>query len=312
MKKFFYVLLSLALIFNSSFFAFGCDKGGQDQGLVVYTSFYTLYDFASKIAQDKAKIYNIMSGGGDAHSWEPSAKDIVKLNKADIFIYNGLGLEHWADKVLNSIEKDVLIVRVSDGIEALEDEHDDYHESGDPHIWLSPKNAKIILKNIKDTFSQADPQNAQFYKDNYERYADLCDELDSSFEDELSGFEKRDIAVMKNAFSYLCHEYDLNQVALSRSHESDPNNIEMKDFIKYIIDQNVKVVFYEQASLDLAKAVKDEVSKTKKGLEIELDVLNSLEVLSEQDLKNGDDYFKIMRKNLDSIKKALQKQNGTA
>ena len=310
MKKFFacfLIIIALSLPFGVA----GCGDDDQDQGLKVYTSFYTLYDFATKIAQDKANVYNIMPAGADAHSWTPSAKDIVKLNKADIFLYNGLGLEHWTDQVIKTLDKNILIVKVSDNIDAIcsddhehEHHHDDHdHEITDPHIWLSPKNAKIILQNIKDAFVQADPNNAQSYFDNYEHYAQQCDELDSEFQTKLKDFSKRDIVVTKNAFSYLCQEYNLDQEALGSAHQTDPDATKMSEVIKFIEDNNVKVVFYEPMSLNFAQALTKDAT-------VELKLLNPLESLSEQDLNKGNDYFKIMCQNLEAINYALEQQNG--
>lgn len=305
MKKIFYC--ALCFLISLSFIFSGCDNK-QEQGLKVYTSFYTLYDFAAKITQDKAKVYNIMPSGADAHSWTPSAKDLVNLNKADIFIYNGLGMEHWTDQVLKTLDKKVLTVRVSEGVEAEEHDHDHEHnEAADPHIWLSPLNAKIILKNIKDALVKADSQNADFYEQNYEYCAALCDELYNNFID-LKDFEKRDVVVTKNAFYYLCEAFDLKQTALTRSHSSEPSLGKVAEIVDYIIDNGVKVIFCDPFSLDEAQTLKTEVSK--EGKTVEIATLNPLENLSAQDLKNGNDYFKIMQDNLNAILNALKKQNG--
>ena len=303
MKKIFYC--ALCFLISLSFIFSGCDNK-QEQGLKVYTSFYTLYDFAAKITQDKAKVYNIMPSGADAHSWTPSAKDLVNLNKADIFIYNGLGMEHWTDQVLKTLDKKVLTVRVSDGIsEEHDDDHD--HENIDPHIWLSPQNAKIILKNIKDALVQADSANAEFYEQNYQDCADRCDELYNGFLG-LKNYPKRDIVVTKNAFSHLCEAFDLNQIALSQSHSSEPNPDRIVQVVNDIVANGVKVIFCDPFSLDEAQTLKTEVSK--KGKTVEIATLNPLENLSAQDLKNGNDYFKIMQDNLNAILNALKKQNG--
>jgi zinc transport system substrate-binding protein len=301
MKK--VVYCALCLLFIS--FAFSGCNNEQEQGLKVYTSFYTLYDFTAKIAQDKAGVFNIMPSGADAHSWTPGAKDLVNLNKADIFIYNGLGMEHWTEQVVKTLDKKVLKVRVSDGVSEDGLEHD--HENTDPHIWLSPQNAKLILKNIKDAFVQVDSDNAEFYEQNYQDYAGLCDEMYSDFI-ELKDYQRRDIVVTKNAFSHLCRAFDLNQVALSQSHSSEPNPVKIDEIVQYIINNDVKVIFCDSSSLDEAQTLKTEVSR--QGRTVEISTLNPLESLSEQDLKNGKDYFKIMRDNLNAIKDALQKQNG--
>jgi len=314
MKKLSAYLFGFILMFSLMFGFSGCEPKDQEQGLKVYTSFYTLYDFATKIAQDFAKVYNIMPAGADAHSWTPSPKDIVNLNKADMFIYNGLGMEHWTEQVVKTLDSNLLIVKVSEDIEVLggdqaRSEHNGHdHEAVDPHIWLSPKNAKVILENIKDAFVQIDPDNSEKYETNYNYHAELCDELDSQFQSGLEDFSRRDIVVTKNAFSYLCKEYNLTQTALGSPHETNPSAEKFAEIADFIKNNNVKVIFYEPMSQNFAQTLAMEASS--KGAQVEIKVLNPLESLTQDDLKKGNDYFKIMRDNLDAIKYALNKQNG--
>lgn len=308
MKRWFLVCLLIV-----PFFMFGCKDKADDGKIKVYASFYTMYDFAQKIAGDDIKVYNIMPQGADAHDYEPSTKDIINLNKADIFIYNGLGMEHWVDKVLASLNNPNLkVVKASDGVSIIDGGHEDEHEGeeehnkADPHIWLSPKNAKIILSNIKDAFVEIDPDNAQIYQSNYERYAQECDNLDNEFRTQLQGFEKRDIIVSHQAFSYLCQEYNLNQIALLGLHSESSNPKKLAEIIQEIKTKNIKVVFYEPAS---GKELFSNLNK-EDGVKVELVPLNPLESLTSSEIKNNADYFSVMRANLFAIKNALTLQNG--
>jgi len=77
-------------------------KGGERKDsdkINVYASFYTMYDFANKIGGDRINLVNIMPAGTEPHHWEPSPKDILEIEKADVFIYNGAGMEPWVEKV---------------------------------------------------------------------------------------------------------------------------------------------------------------------------------------------------------------------
>ena len=307
MKKL--ILVSLLII---SLMMSGCSLATDDGSIKVYTSFYTIYDLTQKIAGDNVKVYNIMSQGGDAHHFEPSTKDIINLNKADVFIYNGLGMEHWVDSVLNTLENPKLItVKASEGVEVLgEDEqhtdHTDEHDQAfDPHIWLSPKNTKIILYNIKQALIQVDPDNASEYESNYEKYALECDKLDNEYITALQGFEKRDIVVTHQAFSYLCKEYNLHQIALLGLHSEAPNPLRQGEIIDEIKKNNIKIIFYEPAhGKTLAESFKQDIAS------ILIAPLNPLESLTDSEIKNKADYFSVMRQNLKQITTALQRQNG--
>lgn len=110
-------------------------SGEQNEKVEVYTSFYPLYDFATKIAGDRANVVNLVPPGAEPHDFEPSAKDIIKLSEGDIFIYNGSGFEAWADKVLDSIDTSKMaIINASEHIALLTREQtgikEDHHDHG--------------------------------------------------------------------------------------------------------------------------------------------------------------------------------------
>ena len=101
----------------------------EESKIKVLTSMYPMYDFAKKIAGDKADVENIIPAGTEAHGWEPSASDIAKLESANVFVYNGAGMEMWVDDVLKSLSnKNLLAVETSKGLELLENHDDDDHD----------------------------------------------------------------------------------------------------------------------------------------------------------------------------------------
>ncbi|MGN1116887.1 MAG: metal ABC transporter substrate-binding protein, partial [Candidatus Ornithomonoglobus sp.] len=127
-------------------------KGGK---LQVYTSFYAMYDFARQIGGDMADVYNMCPPGSEPHDFEPTAQDMAKLTKADVFIYNGMGMESWTDSVISALDgTDVIVVEASD-IEGKTE--------GDPHVWLNPANAALEMTNIANACIKADPDNTDYY-----------------------------------------------------------------------------------------------------------------------------------------------------
>lgn len=293
----------------------------------IYTSFYIMYDFTEKIAGDKAEIINMVPSGMEPHDWEPTPKDIAGLNGADLFIYNGCGMESWAEKVIESLNNpDLVVVETSGNIKerkAAEHEHGHYpenennhvheqdhpdendpnsfHEGGyDPHVWLNPQNAKIQMEAIKDGLIQTDPVNSKYYEDNFEYYAKKLDDLDRAYKEAVEKFARKEIVVSHEAFGYLCDAYGLVQVAIEGvSGDSEPTPAKMAQIIRFVKENDVKVIFFEQlASPKVAEAIARETGA-------ETDMLNPLEGLSEDDLKAGKDYFSIMEENLEALKRAL-------
>ena len=286
--------------------------------LSVMASFYPVYDFATKIGGDKVTVTDMVPAGTEPHDWEPAASDITSLEEADVFIYSGAGMEHWVTDVLAALEnKDLVSVEASQGItlRAGHAHHDEEEEAGhteegeeeheegefDPHVWLAPLNAKTELENIKDALVQADPDNKDTYEANYTTWSAECDKLDKEFKDTLSGLSKKDIVVSHEAFGYLCDAYGLNQMGIEGiSPDSEPDPARMAEIQDFVTKNSVKVIFSEElVSPKVAQAIADAT-----GAEVQ--VLNPLEGLSDEELAAGDDYFSVMRQNLQVLKAALQ------
>ncbi len=276
---------------------------GTEQGdgkLKVAASFYAMYDLAEKVGGDKVTVTDMVPAGIEPHDWEPAASDLANLEEADVFIYNGAGMEHWVDTVLDSLgNKKLIKVEASSGISLLEG--DGKEETYDPHVWLNPEYAKEEMKSIRDAFVKADPDNEAYYNSNYDTYAAKFDELDKKYKESLTGLQNKDIIVAHEAFGYLCKAYGLNQVAIEGlSPDSEPDPAKMEEIIKFAKDNKVKVIFFEElVSPKVAETIANEVG-------VRTDVLNPLEGLSDEDIKNGADYISVMETNLNSLLKALQ------
>ena len=280
----------------------------KDKKLEVYTSFYPLYDFAVKVGGDKVHITNLVPAGTEPHDWEPATTDILSLEKGDILIYNGVGMEHWIYQVTSSLENDSLIlVEASQGLTLLEGEEEEGESesseetASDPHVWLSIKNAKKEMETIKDAFVKADPDNAAYYEQNFNKYAADFDVLDSKFTNELSVLANKDIVVAHQAFAYLCADYGLNQIAIEGlAADSEPDAKRMAEIVDFAKSRNIKTIFFEElVSPKVAETIASEIgAKT--------DVLNPLEGLTQEQINAGEDYLSIMDKNLEALVNALK------
>ena len=297
----------------------------KGDGLKIVTSTYILRDLAQEIAGDKAEVTCLIPKGQGVHGFEPSPKDINGLNDADLFIYNGAGLESFTDSLKDTLNGDVSLVEASKGIdllagghhhhdedEATEHDHDhnnhnnDNHEHEaaghehdhggmDPHVWMAPDNAEEMAENIYEAMAAKDPDNEDFYKANYEKLAGQFEALDESFEKVLDHVKHKDIVVSHEAYGYLVKEFGLNQIPIEGiNSESEPDPKAMKDIIDLMKAKGIKTVFTEPEGDDkIAQTIASET-----GAEVkELDPM---------EYETDKSYFERMESNLKILESALR------
>jgi len=314
-NKLILLVLISTILFTACSKKSGLNKLADNENKIsVVTSFYVVYDFAGKIGGDKVSVKNLLPAGSDPHGWEPSPKDIINIEKADIFIYNGANMEGWVDKVLESIgNKNLIAVEASKDVALLkaEDEHvqeqenenedeDEHEHLYDPHVWLDPMMAKIQMKSITEALVQFDSDNADYYQENFEKYSEELDKLDKEYKEAILSFNKKDIVVSHEAFGYLCLAYGLNQVGISGlDAEAEPTASRMVEVADFAKDNDVSVIFFD-------KMVNPKIADTiASSTDAKVDVLNPISSLSQKEIKEGKDYFAIMRENLEALKRAL-------
>lgn len=188
--------------------------------------------------------------------------------------------------------------------EAHEEDHEHeghHHGPMDPHVWTSPKNAKIEMENIKNAFCELDKENADYYESNYEKYAKMLDELDAKYKGKLAALPNKTIVVSHEAYGYLCKDYGLNQLGIKGVNaETEPDAKKMAEIISYIKENNITTVFTEELiDPKVSKIIAEET-----GCEVK--VLSPIEGLSEEQIKNNEDYFSIMEENLENLVGALK------
>lgn len=170
----------------------------------------------------------------------------------------------------------------------------------DPHTWLSIKNAKIEMENIKNKLSEIDPDNASYYQKNFDKYAKMCDDLDKEYSQKISVLPNRVMVVSHQAFGYLCGDYGLSQVPIKNiSNEDEPDAQTMAQIIDYIKKNNIKYICVEEmTSTKIADTIKAET-----GAQIK--VLSPVETLTQEQMDKGEDYFSIMENNLKILEEVL-------
>lgn len=292
MKRFTVILLTIIICFACC----GCSANEADDNemLTVYASVYPIYDFCQKIGGDRAEVISCAPKSAEPHDWEPTAQNIIDFGKADILAYNGAGLEHWVNKAQDTLKDTSLVfVNASEGIEAV--------NGGDSHLWLSPKLAKEQMQNIADAFCEKDPANADYYKSNLSHYSNELDKLDEAYRDVAGGFSQKNIITSHNAFGYLCKEYGLTQVTAEGAVAgSEPSPADMAKIVDLANQNGIKVVFYADGeSTSTAEALAKEIGG-------KIYPLYPVEKLSDEQEKNGSDYFSLMNENLEILKEVLK------
>lgn len=285
----------------------------RDGKLLVYASIYPMYDFAQKIGGDKIDLRMMVPPGAEPHDWEPTAKLMAQMEKADVFIYNGVNMEMWADKLVKSISSEKLkVVEASSGVslikledheegeygkhEGEEDNHGDY----DPHVWLDPMRALKQAENIKNAFVAADEENMEFYESNFNEFANKLRELDQKYREELKDRKLNEIVVAHAAFGYLADRYGLEQISVSGlTPQEEPSAAKMAQITELVREHGIKYIFFETlTSPKLAKVIANETgAKTA--------VLNPVGGLTKDEIEEGKGYISIMEDNLEILKKAL-------
>ena len=311
-KKYFLLVLSAILIFTTM----GCSKDAANTGenevakrdedtIKIYTTFYPMYYITKEIVKDKAEIINMIPAGVEPHDWEPTLKTMAGLQNSDIFIYNGAGMERWAEKVIKNLDsQETEIVEASKGIELIKGEEEESHGDhgdNDPHVWVSPMNLKKEAENVLNVIIEKDGENEVFYKENYRKLADELDKLDSDIREAAKGFKGNIIVTSHEAFGYFAKEYGLIQIPIRGiSPEQEPSPAKLAEIVKLCRKNNIKYVFVEKfVNPKFSKTIADEI----KG---EVLTLNAAHGLTEEELKLGQDYITIMYENLESLKKALE------
>lgn len=283
----------------------------------VITTFYPIYEFASEIGGEDINAINLLPVGVEPHDWTPRSQDIINTSKAQLFLYNGAGLEGWVPNFLKSLDSDseAKAVEVSQGIDLImtdeEDGHDHGHEGEgaehsdslhtDPHTWVSPKSALVMAKNIKESLQSVDPEHTAGYEERYQKLAERLSALDSKFTEELGKLPNKEIVVSHQAFSYLARDYGLSQHAImGLSPDAEPRGQDLLDLAALVKEEGIRYIFFEEL-------VSDKLAKTLAGeTGVSTMVLNPVEGLTEAQEKNGDNYFTLMEKNLQNLILALQ------
>lgn len=229
----------------------------------VVTTFTVIQNIAQNVAGDKAVVESITKPGAEIHDYQPTPKDIVKAQSADLVLWNGMNLERWFERFFTQI-KDKPAVVVTEGITPISIYEGPYKGSPNPHAWMSPKNGLIYIENIRKALVQYDPENADSYNANAKAYADKIMALDEPLRARLANVPEtqRWLVTSEGAFSYLANDYGFKELYLwpiNADSQGTPKQI--RNVINQVRKHNIPVVFSESTISD--KPAKQVAKETK-------------------------------------------------
>lgn len=237
--RLFATLISVLALSLGSSFAYAKFK--------VVTTFTIIQDMAQNIAGDAATVESITKPGAEIHDYEPTPKDIVKAQSADLVLWNGLNLERWFEKFFQNV-KDKPAVVVTEGIEPMSINEGPYTGNPNPHAWMSPSNALIYIENIKNALVKYDPQNKETYEKNAALYAEKIKALDKPLREKLAQVPEaqRWLVTSEGAFSYLTRDYGFKEAYLwpiNAEQQGTPQQV--RKVIETVKANKIPVVFSE-------------------------------------------------------------------
>ena len=295
----------------------------EDGRLQVVCSLFPYYDFVREIGGAYVSPRLLVAAGREAHSFEPTPMDVIRVSRADVFVYNGGEGEQWVDEILSSAGENIpAVLRMMDYADMLTEEplaghddhdhadhdheHDDDHDSDDieydEHIWTSPVQAMKLCRAICDALCAADPAHAAVYRSNLENYLGQLAELDVAFR-QVCSEKKRSLLVFGDRFPllYFCREYGLDYRAAFHgcSSDTEPSLYTLKFLIDKVRQQDIPVIYaLELSSRKVADAIAETTGAT-------VETFYSCQTVSQADWAAGEGYVSLMRRNVAALREGI-------
>ncbi len=296
MKKF---LLKASIILMLPIMLVGCgtqsDKNinNEEKKVNVTVSISPVKEFTELIGGDKVKVTSLIADNVEPHDVDLKPRDFEKLTKSELFIYNGLGMEDWLEQVKEQISEDkIKYVDTSENGNPIKTDG-----KTDPHQWLSLKEAINQCNNIKNALEEVDPENKNYYEENYEKAKTDFEELYNEYLPKFQSLEHKNFVTSHEAFGYLCRDFGLEQQALNDLFgEGELTAKKIEDLVKYCNDNGVTTIFSEEE--DSQK----EANTLAKEINGEVKPLYTLETKVE-----GKSYLEVMKINLEEIYDSMSK-----
>lgn len=310
MKK----ILSLILIAFVMLSLCSCSENAEtSSALNIVCTTFPQYDYIRNILGGTDGLTLLLDNGGDLHSYEPTAKDIISIGKADIFVYIGGTSDKWVESTLKAANnpglKEIALLNVvetydEEYVAGMEHHHEKNENHGvkDEHIWLSLKNAQVITQALCDAICEIDTENAEKYKANAENYIEKLSALDKEYSETVKSAKRNTLLFADRfPFRYMIEDYNLTYYAAFAgcSSESEASFQTMAFLIDKTKELSLPVVLtIDGSDGSIAKTVCEAADCTSA-------TLDSCQSVTAKDIENGTTYLGIMQSNLEILREAL-------
>ena len=235
--------LLLAVLLLPAFFV---PSYAQDKFKAV-TTFTVIADMARNVAGDAAIVESITKPGAEIHGYQPTPRDILRAQDADLIFWNGLNLELWFEQFFRNL-RDVPSVTLTEGIEPMGIASGPYTGKPNPHAWMSLDAAIIYVDNIRKAFVQYDPENAETYNANAKAYTQKLTAAVGPLRDKIMAIpqEQRWLVTSEGAFSYLARDFGMKELYLwpiNADQQGTPQQV--RNVIDAVRENDISVVFSE-------------------------------------------------------------------
>ena len=290
----------------------------EDGRLSVVATIFPPYDFTRQIAGDAVDLTMLLPPGAESHSYEPTPKDIITIQNADVFIYAGGESDAWIEDILASMDtSDMAVLSMLDMVDAVEEElvdgmqeeheeeeggHEEEAPEYDEHVWTSPQNAQLIVAALAETLQEKDAANADAYRANADAYTQKLQALDAQFQQVVDNAARHTIVFGDRfPFRYLADAYGLDYYAAfpGCSTETEPSAGTIAFLIDKVKAESIPAVFHIELSNEkMADTICEDTGAQKL-------LLHSCHNVSREDMDAGVTYLSLMEQNVLGLKEAL-------
>lgn len=294
------LILSLSACGNTSYNGSSSASAKQNSKIKVVVSFNAMAEFAKVVGKDKIYVQTMIPDGTEPHDFEPKAKDMKELANAQIFVYNGFGMESWVDKTLKAVNnKNLIQVNASNGCTPIKNTDPQLIKKDgqdDPHLWLSIKGAESEAGNIKDALIKADPSDKDYFEKNYSDFKSELENIFNEYDKKFQLVNNKEFITGHAAFAYLAKDFGLKQNSVEDVFaEGEPSAKKLKELTDYCRAKKFKTIFVEDM-------VSPKVSETlAKEVGAKAEKIHTIE-----SKEKSKDYVQCMRENLEEIYESLK------
>ena len=238
-----FILILIFVVVAYVYTSTGNNTGSRDGQIGVMVTVGPQEEFVKRVGGDRVNVTVMVPPGADPHTYEPLPNQMKQVQDAQIYFQVGSDVEFelaWMGK-LTSMNSQMKLVNTSTGIQLIPNTAES-EEGSDPHVWVSPRNAKVMVENIYQGLSQADPENKEYYTKNRDEYLKELDELDKNITQRLSAKNNTKIMVYHPAWAYFCKDYNLKQISIEQDGK-EPTPQAIASLVDTARRENIKVIF---------------------------------------------------------------------